>query len=92
MVVAAGGSAANGPRETYLSSTFNAGSASKEDLQTRFKAFLLSKYGVKDANPTCGVADAETSAGSTLGLWRLDARRAGKIIETGWTGSSKPGE
>lgn len=91
-VVAAGGTAANGPYETYMSSAFAAGTASVPDLQARFKVFLMAKYNLKDANPTCGLADTESAAGSTLRLWMLDARRrGGKVIETGWTGSPIPG-
>ena len=57
------------------------------DLQARFKTFLMSKYSLKEASPTCGLVDTESTAGSTLRLWTLDARRrGGKIIDTGWLG------
>jgi hypothetical protein len=86
-VITPGGTAANGPFETYVSSAFPAGAASTKDLEAKFRAFLLSKYALKDAKPRCTLAATESSASSSLGLWTLDTRRrGGKIIETGWKG------
>jgi hypothetical protein len=56
-------------------------------LEAKFRAFLMSKHGLKEAAARCALADTESSANSSLGLWRLDTRRrGGKIIETGWKG------
>jgi hypothetical protein len=84
-VITPGGTAANGPFETYVSSAFPAGTASTKELAAKFRTFLISKYALKDVVPSCGLAETESLASSSLDLWKLDTRRRrGKVIETGW--------
>jgi hypothetical protein len=86
-VITSGGTAANGPFETYVSTAFPAGAASMKELVVKFRAFLLSQYALKDATPRCNITETESAASSVLGLWKLDTRRrGGKVVETGWKG------